>query len=101
VVPEASLFTDLDAESFDIVEMICRLEEEFDVRLEVEALFPEAMAQQQGAAPSTPLTAEQRAELSRSLPFLELPAEGGCAGDVRRAYTVAALARFVEGLQGS
>jgi acyl carrier protein len=73
IKPTATLQGDLGAESFDLLDTVCRLEREFDIKIPRGELFPESTFQgvpefvQDGR-----VTANGLAELRARMPFADL-----------------------------
>ena len=100
VTPEATLQGDLGAESIDFLDIVFRLEREFDIKIPRGELFPEAIFQgnpefvQNGKVTDLGLQ-----ELRQRMPFADLTTfeknpEVGRIGDL---FTVNLIARYIRG----
>src|SRR5262249_516684 len=98
ITPEATLHGDLGAESIDLLDIVFRLEREFDIRVPRGELFPESIFQgdplfvQDGR-----VTDEGLAELRARMPYADLR---GFARDRRLSavpdlFTVGLVSRYV------
>jgi acyl carrier protein len=103
IQPTATLQGDLGAESIDLLDIVFRLEREFDVKIPRGELFPESIFQgdpefvQDGR-----VTANGLAELRARMPFADLSRfeqkpEVSAIGDL---FTVALITRYIEGKLG-
>ncbi|HEV3079790.1 MAG TPA: acyl carrier protein [Gemmataceae bacterium] len=104
VIPGATLQGDLGAESIDFLDIVFRLEREFDIKIARGELFPEAIFQgnpefvQDGR-----VTDKGLAELRARMPFADLSEfekdpELGHVGDL---FTVDLITRFIRGKVGA
>ena len=104
VTPGATLQGDLGAESIDFLDIVFRLEREFDIKIARGELFPEAIFQgnpefvQDGR-----VTDKGLAELRARMPFADLSEfekdpELGHVGDL---FTVDLITRFIRGKVGA
>jgi len=104
VIPGATLQGDLGAESIDFLDIVFRLEREFDIKIARGELFPEAIFQgnpefvQDGW-----VTDKGLAELRARMPFADLSEfekdpELGHVGDL---FTVDLITRFIRGKVGA
>jgi acyl carrier protein len=103
IKPTATLQGDLGAESIDLLDIVFRLEREFDIKIPRGELFPESIFQgdpefvQDGR-----VTANGLAELRARMPFADLSRfeqnpEVSAIGDL---FTVALITRYIEGKLG-
>ena len=103
IKPTATLQGDLGAESIDLLDIVFRLEREFDIKIPRGELFPESIFQgdpefvQDGR-----VTEKGLAELRARMPFadlskLEQNPEVSAIGDL---FTVALITRYIEGKLG-
>jgi acyl carrier protein len=99
VAPGARLQSDLGAESIDFLDIVFRLEREFDIRIDRAELFPESIFQRRAEfVQHGKVTAQGLEELRRRLPFadcaaLEKDPEIRHVGDL---FTVDLMTRFVQ-----
>ncbi|MEO1008088.1 MAG: acyl carrier protein [Planctomycetota bacterium] len=97
VTPEAKLTTDLGAESIDFLDIVFRLEQEFDVKIEQGELFPDNVTQDPEFVQDGKVTPKGIAALKERLPhadFSELEQDPSVA-KVAEIFTVDAVVSFV------
>jgi acyl carrier protein len=96
--PTATLRGDLGAESIDLLDIVFRLERTFGIKIPRGELFPENL-NNPALARDGRLTTEGLAELKQWMPFVDLDRVAGDleVDKVLDLYTVAVLARYVEG----
>src|SRR5215468_3680051 len=103
IKPTATLQGDLGAESIDLLDIVFRLEREFDIKIPRGELFPESIFQgdpefvQDGR-----VTENGLAELRARMPFADLSEfeqnpEVSAIGDL---FTVGMITRYIEGKLG-
>jgi len=98
VTPDATLTGDLGAESIDFLDVVFRLEQAFDFKIEQGELFPDNVAQDPEYVQDGRITDKGMAALRERLPHADLSsleADPSVArvGDV---FTVESVIRFVE-----
>ena len=99
VTPEATLQGDLGAESIDFVDIVFRLEREFDIGIPPDELFPDAILQGSPAfVQDGRVTDQGLADLRARMPHADL---SGFEGDRRLSavpdlFTVGMLSGYVE-----
>src|SRR5438445_11552274 len=72
VVPEATLVDDLGAESIDFVDIVYRLEKNFDIKIPRGELFPQDLLRNTSFVNAGKLTPAGVEELRKRLDFTEL-----------------------------
>ncbi len=98
VTPEATLTSDLGAESIDFLDIVFRLEKAFDIKVAQGELFPENVAQNPDYVEDGKITDKGLAELKEKMPhadFAKLEADRDVE-NVGEVFTVDALVKFVE-----
>jgi acyl carrier protein len=98
VTSEATLTSDLGAESIDFLDIVFRLEQAFDFKIEQGELFPDNVAQDPDFVQNGMVTAKGIATLKERLPhadFAKLEADPKVA-NVGEIFTVDAVVQFVE-----
>lgn len=98
VTPEATLTSDLGAESIDFLDIVFRLEKTFNIKIEQGELFPENVAQNPEYVQDGKVTEKGIAELKAKLPhanFTKLEADP-VVTNVGEIFTVDAIVKFVE-----
>ena len=99
VTTDATLMTDLGAESIDFLDIVFRLEKTFGIKIAREELFPaENLINNSELVSNGKLTAKGLAELKSRMPHTDLAAFEGNP-DINRLgdlFTVNAIVRFVE-----
>lgn len=99
VTADATLMTDLGAESIDFLDIVFRLEKTFGIKIAREELFPvENLISNSELVSNGKLTAKGLAELKTRMPHTDLAAFEGNP-DINRLgdlFTVNAIVRFVE-----
>ncbi|MFI4882414.1 MAG: phosphopantetheine-binding protein [Phycisphaerales bacterium JB064] len=98
VTPRATLTGDLGAESIDFLDIVFRLEQAFDVKIEQGELFPENLQQDPTYVQDGKLTESGLAALRQKLPHAEVDAieDDPRLGRVGEIFTVDAIINFVE-----
>ena len=103
IKPPATLQGDLGAESIDLLDIVFRLEREFDIKIPRGELFPESIFQGDPEFVQDGRVTEQGlAELRARMPFADLSKfeqrpEVSAIGDL---FTVDMLTRYVQGKLG-
>jgi acyl carrier protein len=98
VTPRATLTGDLGAESIDFLDIVFRLEQAFDIKIEQGELFPESLQQDAAYVQDGVLTESGLAALREKLPHAEIEAieEDPRLSRVGEIFTVDAMVNFVE-----
>jgi acyl carrier protein len=99
IKPTSTLQTDLGAESIDLLDILFRLEQEFDIEIPRGELFPEAFFEKNpDLVQDGQLTARGLKELARRMPFADLTriANNPEFGRLSDLFTVDLLARYVQ-----
>ena len=100
VTPNATLVTDLGAESIDFLDIVFNLEKEFDIKIPRGELFPENLAAEgDGMADDGMVTEEGLSKLREKLPFADIEAFAADPQDanIPDLFTVNMLVNFVGG----
>ncbi len=71
VTPDASLTSDLGAESIDFLDIVFRLEKAFNIKIPREELFPENLTADSQYVKDGALTEQGLAELKKRLPYAD------------------------------
>jgi acyl carrier protein len=98
VTPGATLQGDLGAESIDFMDIIFRLEREFDIRIQGDELFPEAIFRDEpGFVQDGRLTDQGLAELRSRLPHADLSEleSDRRLSNIPDLFTVGLVSRYV------
>lgn len=98
VTPQATLTSDLGAESIDFLDIVFKLEQEFGIKISQGELFPENVQQNPEFVQDGKVTPKGIAALKARLPhadFSKLEADPQIS-KVAEIFTVDALVRFVE-----
>jgi acyl carrier protein len=98
VAPEATLVSDLGAESIDFLDIVFRLEKAFDIKITRGELFPEDIFTDAKYIQDGRVNELGLAELRKQIPFVQLDefAKNPIVQDFASLLTVADLCRFVE-----
>ncbi len=98
VTPRATLTGDLGAESIDFLDIVFRLEQAFDIKIEQGELFPENLQQDAAYVQDGVLTEPGLAALRERLPHAEVDAieADPRLSRVGEIFTVDAIITFVE-----
>jgi acyl carrier protein len=98
VTPEARLQTDLGAESIDFLDIVFRLEKEFEIKISRGELFPEDILTNTDYIREGKVTSEGLAQLKQRMPFADLAAFSASPNvkDFGTFLTVRDVCRFVE-----
>lgn len=98
VTPRATLTGDLGAESIDFLDIVFRLEQAFDIKIEQGELFPENLQQDPAYVQDGVLTEAGLSALRERLPHAEVDAieADPRLGRVGEIFTVDAITNFVE-----
>jgi len=98
VTPRATLTGDLGAESIDFLDIVFRLEQAFDIKIEQGELFPENLQQDATYVQDGVLTEAGLTALREKLPHAEVDAIAADPrlGRVGEIFTVDAMTNFVE-----
>jgi acyl carrier protein len=99
VTPEATLVTDLGAESIDFLDIVFRLEKGFDIKIPRGELFPEDVLTDAKYVQDGRVTEGGLEELRKRMPFANLDgfAKNPVVQDFANLLTVADMCRFVQG----
>jgi acyl carrier protein len=100
VTPEATLVGDLGAESIDFLDIVFRLEKNFNVKIPRGELFPENLAAADASfVQNGMVTAAGLAELRRRMPHAEVDklAADPKVENIQELFTVGMVTRFLEG----
>ncbi len=98
VTPEATLTGDLGAESIDFLDIVFRLEKEFDIKIPRGELFPENLLSDSQFVEDGRFTEAGLAELKKRMPFADLD-EFEKNPDVKvfsNVFTVQMICNYVE-----
>jgi acyl carrier protein len=104
VKPAATLQGDLGAESIDFLDIVFRLEREFGIKIPRNELFPESIFQGDPEfVRDGKVTPKGLAELRARMPFADLSEfeKDPELGRVHELFTVALIARYVQGKVGA
>jgi acyl carrier protein len=99
VTPEATLVGDLGAESIDFLDIVFRLEKNFDIKIPRGELFPESLvAADASFVKDGVVTKEGIASLRRTLPYADVDklAEDPKVENVQDLFTVNMIVKFLE-----
>jgi acyl carrier protein len=98
VTPEATLIDDLGAESIDFLDIVFRLEKEFDISIPRGELFPEDLLSSSEYVQDGKLTDAGLEELRKRMPFADLGdfEENPVVQNFPKILTVNDMCRFVE-----
>ena len=98
VTPRATLTGDLGAESIDFLDIVFRLEQAFDVKIEQGELFPENLQQDSSYVQDGKLTPAGIDALRQNLPHAEVDKieDDPRLARVGEIFTVDAIINFVE-----
>lgn len=99
VTPEATLIGDLGAESIDFLDIVFRLEKNFDVKISRGELFPENLAGSDSSyVQDGVVTPEGIEELRQRLPFADIDkfAQDPKVENIQDLFTVGMVVDFVE-----
>ncbi|MBM83830.1 MAG: acyl carrier protein [Planctomycetaceae bacterium] len=98
VTPEATLVGDLGAESIDFLDIVFRLEKNFDVKIPKGELFPENLASaDSNFAVDGVVTPEGIDELRKQMPHLDVDkfAEDPKVENIQDMFTVQMIVNFI------
>jgi len=103
VVPEATLYGDLGAESIDFLDIVFRLEKNFNIKIPREDLFPGSLASDQSFVKDGLVTPEGIAELRKRMPHADIEsfAKDPKAENIMDLFTVKMIVKFLESKLGS
>lgn len=98
IVEEASLSGDLGAESIDLLDMVFRLEREFDIQLSSDELFPTGIFRgDDGYVENGIITEKGLNKLKEVIPYGDFSKLGDLRQEnVSKVFTVGTLVKFVE-----
>jgi acyl carrier protein len=99
VTPEATLVADLGAESIDFLDIVFRLEKNFDVKIPRGELFPEGIASaDSNFVKDGVVTAEGVAELRARMPHADVDsfAKDPKVENIQDMFTVQMIVNFVD-----
>lgn len=97
--PESTLIGDLGAESIDFLDIVFRLEQEFEIRIDRDELFPSALfSGDRRFVENGKLTELGLQEVHRTMPFADVIKFLGASElpDIGALYTVRTVACFIE-----
>ncbi|MCD6404679.1 MAG: acyl carrier protein [Planctomycetes bacterium] len=98
VTPDASLTSDLGAESIDFLDIIFRLEKAFDIKIPREELFPENLTADSQYVKDGALTEQGLAELKKRLPYADTTEfeKAPRVSAIADLFTVGMMVRYLE-----
>ncbi|MBT4866695.1 MAG: acyl carrier protein [Planctomycetaceae bacterium] len=99
VTSEATLIGDLGAESIDFLDIVFRLEKNFDIKIPRGELFPESIASADSSfVQDGVVTDEGLANIRNSMPYADVDklAEDPKVENVQDLFTVNMMVRFLE-----
>lgn len=98
VSPQATLTSDLGAESIDFLDIVFRLEKAFDIKIAQGELFPDNVAQNPEYVQDGKVTGKGLAELKQRMPHADFATleQNPDVNNVAEIFTVEAIVRFVE-----
>ncbi len=98
VTPEASLVRDLGAESIDFLDIVFKIEQAFDFKIQQGELFPDGVTQDATYVQEGKVTPEGIAALKQRLPHVDFAAleADPKVEKVADAFTVETIVKFVE-----
>lgn len=99
VTPEATLVSDLGAESIDFLDIVFRLEKGFDIKIPRGELFPEDILTNTDYIQDGKINAEGLEQLKKRMPFADLSKfeENPAVHEFANALTVQDMCNYVEG----
>jgi acyl carrier protein len=98
VTPEATLVGDLGAESIDFLDIIFRLEKNFNIKSPRGELFPENLATDESLVKDGLVTAEGIEKLRASMPHADVSkfAANPKVENIQELFTVGMIVKFLE-----
>ncbi|MFN6107067.1 MAG: acyl carrier protein [Planctomycetaceae bacterium] len=98
VTPEATLVGDLGAESIDFLDIIFRLEKNFNIKIPRGELFPENLATDESLVKDGLVTAEGIEKLRASMPHDDVSkfAANPKVENIQELFTVGMIVKFLE-----
>jgi acyl carrier protein len=98
VTPSATLAGDLGAESIDFLDIVFRLEKNFNIKIPREDLFPASLASDESFVKDGMVTAEGIDELRKRMPHADVEsfAKDPKAERIWDLFTVQMIVRFLE-----
>lgn len=99
VTPEATLIGDLGAESIDFLDIVFRLEKNFDIKIPRGELFPEGLASADASFVNDGVVTEEGlTNLRQSLPYADVDkfAEDPKVENIQDLFTVDMVVKFLE-----
>jgi len=98
VTPEATLVGDLGAESIDFLDIIFRLEKNFNIKIPRGELFPENLATDESLVKDGMVTAEGIDKLRASMPHADVSkfAANPKVENIQELFTVGMIVKFLE-----
>ena len=98
VTPEATLVGDLGAESIDFLDIIFRLEKNFNIKIPRGELFPENLATDESLVKDGMVTAEGIEKLRASMPHADVSkfAQNPKVENIQELFTVGMIVKFLE-----
>lgn len=98
VTPEATLIGDLGAESIDFLDIVFRLEKNFDIKIPRGELFPENLASaDSGLVADGKVTADGIAQLRQKMPYADVDAfaKNPLVSKISDLFTVNMMCKFL------
>jgi len=98
VTPEATLVGDLGAESIDFLDIVFRLEKNFNIKIPRGELFPENLTAESSFVQDGIVTDEGIAELRKQMPHADIDkfSEDPKVENIQDLFTVQMIVNFVE-----
>lgn len=99
VTPDAALISDLGAESIDFLDIVFRLEKNFDIKIPRGELFPEQVFNDPELIKDGMVTEKGLAELRERMPHLDLDrfAENPSVQQISNYFTVETIVNYLKG----
>lgn len=98
VTPDAALITDLGAESIDFLDIVFRLEKNFDIKIPRGELFPEQVFSDPELIKDGMVTEKGLDELRTRMPHLDLErfAENPSVQEISNFFTVETIVKYLQ-----
>ena len=98
VTPDAALISDLGAESIDFLDIVFRLEKNFDIKIPRGELFPEQVFNDPELIKDGMVTERGLAELRQRMPHLDLDrfAENPSVQQISNYFTVETIVNYLK-----
>jgi acyl carrier protein len=98
VTPDAALISDLGAESIDFLDIVFRLEKNFDIKIPRGELFPEQVFSDPDLIKDGMVTAKGLEELRSRMPHLDMDrfAEDPSVQQISNFFTVETIVKYLE-----